>query len=495
VTETWPRADRRIAAGRTPAFATVATVLRVARLYWLQDPAGTLFTAFHAVVLPMLVFYFGVRIARGHPETLLRMLAGGIAIGTGIGAATKVGFAILADVQLGRLALIRSIGIAKSGYFGAHIASALAFGLLSTGACLLVLINFDLLTVKPWQIGPFVLVALASGGAMGALGALIAVTAPDHATGHARLSLASAGLAFVSPVFYPTAMLPLPLAVLSWASPFTHAAELNRARRTPRRGSAAVCRDERHRISVTAMAMNCGRLQPFLGLLRLRLLGLHRSIASHLVYGAVMPWLFLATLGEFAPREDALRLAAAAGILSACFMALRAPAAAFVGERLRGVQALLTGTGGVTSRTYLAVHFLGVVALSTLSFAVLVGAALRSGVAAPHSAGWVVPMVLVVLCLHGLGMWLARSGISLGALLLVVDLTIAALIVLCPLFYAADAVPMLLRPLVSYAPPTLGVQATLAWWQGDAGAFTPTALLAAWAAALMTLGYRGVRVG
>jgi ABC-type polysaccharide/polyol phosphate export permease len=231
MTEIWPRIERRAAAGGTltALAATAATVLRVARLYWLQDRAGTLFTAFHAVLLPMLVFYFGVQIARGQQETLLRFLAGGIAIGTGIGAATKVGFAILADIQLGRLALIRCTGISKSGYFGAHIASALAFGLLSTGSCLLLLTSLDLIAVKPWQLAAFLLVAFASGGAMGALGALIAVTAPDHATGHARLSLASAGLAFVSPVFYQTAMLPLPLAVLSWASPFTHAAALNRA--------------------------------------------------------------------------------------------------------------------------------------------------------------------------------------------------------------------------------------------------------------------------
>lgn len=241
--------------------------------------------------------------------------------------------------------------------------------------------------------------------------------------------------------------------------------------------------------------MNRAGLRPVLGLLRLRFFGLHRSIAQHLVYGAVMPWLFMATIAEFTPRQDALRLAVASAFLSACFMAMRAPAAAFAGERLRGIQALLVSTGGVTARTYIAVHALGAVALSILPFAVFIAAAVRNDVEAPYSAAWIAPMILLILILHGMGMWLARTGISLSALLLATDLAIAVLVVLCPLVYASDAIPQLLRPLVDYAPPTLGVEAVLKCWHGDESAWGPIGMLALWATGLLVLGYRGLRVG
>ncbi len=64
---------------------------------------------------------------------------------------------------------------------------------------------------------------------MGALGAAIATSSRDYASGHGWLSIASLGFAFLSPVLYDIAALPWPMAGLSWLSPFTHTALLVKA--------------------------------------------------------------------------------------------------------------------------------------------------------------------------------------------------------------------------------------------------------------------------
>jgi ABC-type polysaccharide/polyol phosphate export permease len=203
-------------------------IWHVLRIYWLQDFAGMVFMVFHAAFLPMLIFYFASRIAGDQNSVLLRFLAGGVAAGAGIGVISLTGFGILADMQLGRLALFRAAGVPKWAYFMAHIASAALFSTISMFFSIVTLQSAGLIHVKLADLGPIVLVAIATGAAAGALGALVAVTAPSHTTGRDRLSMASTGLAFLSPVFYQASTLPAFLSILSWGSPFTHAAGLNR---------------------------------------------------------------------------------------------------------------------------------------------------------------------------------------------------------------------------------------------------------------------------
>jgi putative exporter of polyketide antibiotics len=205
------------------------SALQLLRLYWLQDPVSALFKIFHAALLPLLVFYFALRIAPGRGEVLTLLFAGGMAAGAGIGVITFVGFSMLADVQLGRLALLRALGVAKMAYFSAQILNGLGLSFLSSVFCLALLHIVGSARIDAQQISVAAFAALATGAAGGGLAAFIALTAPDYASGRDRLMLASAGLAFISPVFYKTNDLPLPLSVLAWASPFTHAAELNRA--------------------------------------------------------------------------------------------------------------------------------------------------------------------------------------------------------------------------------------------------------------------------
>jgi ABC-type polysaccharide/polyol phosphate export permease len=204
-------------------------MLQLSRLYWLQDRVGALFMAFHAALLPVLVFYFAFRVAPGHSSALPRLLAGGMAAGAGIGVVSSVGYGMLADVQLGRLALLRASGVAKAAYFSMHLMSALVLSLLSSAFSLALLCGLGVVGINAAQLGAAILAALATGAASCGLGALVAVTAADQATGRDRLSLASAGLAFLSPVFYQASDLPPLLRVFVWGSPFTYVADLNRA--------------------------------------------------------------------------------------------------------------------------------------------------------------------------------------------------------------------------------------------------------------------------
>lgn len=214
---------------RSSAPTWIVSTTLILRLYWVQDRVGVLFMAFHAAILPILVFYFAFRVASGHGQFLARLLAGGMASGAGIGVISAVGYGMLADVQLGRLALLSAAGVDKVSYYAAHLVSALALGLLSMAFGLGLLSGLGIVMMDAGQVAAAVVVALTTGAASCGLGALVAAIARDLATGRESLSLASAGLAFLSPVFYREADLPLILRALTWASPFTHAANLDRA--------------------------------------------------------------------------------------------------------------------------------------------------------------------------------------------------------------------------------------------------------------------------
>jgi hypothetical protein len=231
------------------------------------------------------------------------------------------------------------------------------------------------------------------------------------------------------------------------------------------------------------------------GLLRLRLIGLHRRSLQYIIYGAVIPWLFMTIVDGVTPAADSLRLMVAGGFVSCCFMMLRAPAALFASERLSGVQRLLTGVGGLERLAYLIAQIFGSAALMVLPFGVLVGTAAIRDVAMPHSAAWILPALLLAATLHGLALVIARRRVGLATVLLAIDLAVTMMIVFCPVFYGSDAVPAAIWPVVQYAPPTLAVDAVVQLWRGSADGWWPTILLAGWAIIFLVIGYRRIRIG
>ena len=80
--------------------------------------------------------------------------------------------------------------------------------MLSAASSVLIFITFDLVQLDGGRIALLMLAGILSGATMGALGAVIAVSAPSYTSGHGRLSLATLGLLFISPVFYDLAVLP-----------------------------------------------------------------------------------------------------------------------------------------------------------------------------------------------------------------------------------------------------------------------------------------------
>jgi len=219
-------------ARRRPFASIVGGIRQVADLmwlYWLHSPAGLIFMVFDAILLPSMIFYFGARLAHGDGAILGRYVAGGITTGLGVGATTKVGFAVLSDLQLGRLALLRCLGVGKARYVGALVATAVLFGLLSATVGLLVARATGLTEIGVEALPALMLVAAIGGGAMGAMGAAIATASRDYATGQGLLSIASLGLAFLSPVFYRLQDLPALLQAAAYLSPFTHTAAMVQA--------------------------------------------------------------------------------------------------------------------------------------------------------------------------------------------------------------------------------------------------------------------------
>jgi hypothetical protein len=103
--------------------------------------------AFHAVVLPVLVFYFALHVAPWHQVFLTQLFAGGIAAGSGIAVISSVGYGMLADVQTGRLSLLCASGGGKASYFSAHLISALLLSLLSIAFSLVLLVELDAISI------------------------------------------------------------------------------------------------------------------------------------------------------------------------------------------------------------------------------------------------------------------------------------------------------------------------------------------------------------
>ncbi|WP_227270868.1 ABC transporter permease [Roseobacter weihaiensis] len=204
----------------------VQTIKTLSKLYWRQEASSLLFLLFDALALPCFIFYFGWRMTTGAPEALPRFLVDGLIVGIGVGATSRVGFAILSDVHKGRLSLVKSAGVRTQDYLGLHVCVGMLFGCFSVASGCLIVNLFGLATLGFAQIGLLVVIAALSGIAMGAIGGAIAISSSQFKQGYTWLSSAAVGLTFLSPVLYSPDALIEPLRTLSLFSPLTHSATL-----------------------------------------------------------------------------------------------------------------------------------------------------------------------------------------------------------------------------------------------------------------------------
>jgi ABC-type multidrug transport system permease subunit len=188
-----------------------------------HEAAQIQFVLANALLAPGALFYFGTRLSDG-AAARQGWLAGALALGVGITAASSAGFALVEDRFRGRLALLKALPIRRRDYLGALLALAALEGAaagLGAGA-LLALTGADPSAVL-WvgSFGVCVLTALALAG-------VAAAAAARPATYDASVSAVlavSIVAAFASPTLYPSSALPEWLRAVAWLSPYTHAAD------------------------------------------------------------------------------------------------------------------------------------------------------------------------------------------------------------------------------------------------------------------------------
>lgn len=223
------------------------------------------------------------------------------------------------------------------------------------------------------------------------------------------------------------------------------------------------------------------------GLARLKLARMLPTFVMHVVAGVAVP---LVLLGVVVNRSDAAspRLLLGAVLFSAAIIVMRLPAYYLVADRVQGERNLVATTA-VTRWLYLVATGIEAVALCSLPLFVLVAGWLWLDVAEPVSAAWLVPLALTLLAFHGLGLCAAAFARGLPSIVMTIDLLTASVVALCPVFYALERVPPLIRPAVEVLAPTLGIEATVAAWQIGALPASLCGPLAAWCAITLGVAY------
>jgi ABC-type polysaccharide/polyol phosphate export permease len=201
----------------------------VLRLLWAQERSAFQFLLFNAFAMPVFVAYLGLMLAGGSLDQQRWWMAGSITLGLGMGGLAQVGFAVLTDRFLGRLALLRSSPISKQAYYTAHVSLAVAESLVLVLVALALLTALGIAEPGPAGVAAGALAAVCAGSAIGGLGAALAFGARDFDSGNTAVAICALGFAVASPVFYEISALPWALRPVAWLSPFTHIAPLLRA--------------------------------------------------------------------------------------------------------------------------------------------------------------------------------------------------------------------------------------------------------------------------
>lgn len=192
------------------------------RLQVAHDRGNYQYLIMNAVLVPTVIFYLAFMIAPDRPDVLRVWIVGGIVISLAMVCLNQVGFAVLFDRFTGRLSLLRTSAITKQSYLAVQLFYAIGLALIMAFVGVALLVYADLMSFLWPQVLLIAGVAVLSGVAVGALGALVAVWAPSQSAGDSVLALAGLGLAYLSPVFYALSSLPVPLQWVAYLSPFTH---------------------------------------------------------------------------------------------------------------------------------------------------------------------------------------------------------------------------------------------------------------------------------
>ena len=207
---------------------------------------------------------------------------------------------------------------------------------------------------------------------------------------------------------------------------------------------------------------------------------------SAVVLGAVVPTIFLGIVRLQAARDALPAVAVGLSVLAGMNLSLNPMAHNGVIDRMTGRDVLLR-TAGVSRAMLHGVTLAEGVLMGTVSFLPLWLAVALGDIAWPATPFWA-PVHLLGLTTYALtGAIIGAAVRELPAAALLTNLAIVGLGVLCPVLYAPDRTPALLRPLVQLLPPALEARALTTAWLGAGSLFAPMALLAAWAIALLAI--------
>jgi ABC-2 type transport system permease protein len=188
-----------------------------------HEAAQIQFVIANAVLAPAALFYFGTRVSDG-AAARHDWLAGAVALGVGITAASSAGFALVEDRFRGRLTFLKALPIGRGDYLAALLAlAALEGAAAGVGAGALLTLTGTAPSAALWigTLAVCVLTALA----LAAVAAAAAARPATYDASVAAVLAVSIVAAFASPTLYPASALPAAVRAIAWLSPYTHAAE------------------------------------------------------------------------------------------------------------------------------------------------------------------------------------------------------------------------------------------------------------------------------
>ena len=208
---------------------SLAQTAAILRLVMAHERGNFQFQLFNAAIYPAMIAYMGWMLVGEDRELLRVWMAGSVCMGLGMGGFAQVGFGVITDRFIGRMALLRCQPISKGAYLSAQIGMVMVISMALVGTAVALFGLIGLATPTLAVFGAALLGGAAAGAAIGSLGALMAFRANSFDAGNTVIAMSALGLALVSPVFYEVSALPGLLQPLAWLSPFTGIGELLRA--------------------------------------------------------------------------------------------------------------------------------------------------------------------------------------------------------------------------------------------------------------------------
>jgi hypothetical protein len=229
-------------------------------------------------------------------------------------------------------------------------------------------------------------------------------------------------------------------------------------------------------------------LSSVLSLWRLRLRLNAGPALSQVALNTLVPTGFAILLARSHPEIGRERLVISAFLASGLFAVLRTPAFLLIVDRTLGTRVLLQAAGA-SRRSYLAANALDMLYFALFPLAAMGITAAAIGASLPtNPTAWLM-LGTYLLALHGASLWAAALARDVTDLSMSLNSILAVLMAVTPVYYQAEKVPRVIRPIIDLAPTTLTSSLTLDTYAAGLPPAGHAVLLVAWAVLLLLVGY------